>query len=457
MTPDPMQLLRASNPVGDCGAPGFNRLLDRLDHLEPEPSAEPGVDLAPPSRARFFDLRSKEVPRNASARRALAALVPVAVALAVAVVAIVTLHGSHAGGNGPSMSTGSVAFSPGQARGRVVNGSMHQFSTAVSGAHGQSWSAEWFRTTAGQICVQAGRQVGTRLGYVDIDGTLPHDGRFRAWPRDTAVDARCINQPARGGIALTVVERVADSGYELPASGACTAAEHQPCPSADTTTLFYGVLGSDAAMLGYGTEGRGRAVMIQTGPGQDGGYIQTPANGGLSVQCLNMRHCAVGHPTPAQLVHPGARAFALYSGRERSCALRPGRGGVMAADCRYGLTLGPSPYRLTAAEVRTPVHVTTRTKGKQVQVAASFHTRVASSRVSEYELQLSTPDRCPPSGGATTASLPLGGFHDGQLLTVHGTASVPCSGTYHGAVIVQPLVGHRLTVGRFSFKEGHGS
>lgn len=453
MTPDPMQLLRASNPVRDCDAPDFDRLLARLER---EPS-EPQGDQAPgPGLGRFSVLRTKKVPsvaaggtrRPATGRRVLAGLVPVAVALAVAAVAIVSLHGGRAGRSGPvrtTPATASLAGNPGQARGHVVPGSMHPFTVEASGAHNSTWGAEWFRTTAGQICVQAGRQVGRQLGYVAIDGLRPADGRFHPWPSDTAVDARCIDQPAHGGVALMVAEVVDNSGAPLRVSGACTAAGNVRCPPAHSTTLYFGVLGASAGIAGYGT--LRHSTQMNIGPGPDGEYIESLP--------LAVNGCAVaGKGCPPGFPLPRRGAFIAYSGSDRVCSLRgPGTDGLLAGDCPYGLTIGPTPLRLRASQVRTSIHVRWRRVGGTISVAARFRTRVASSRLAEYALRLSTPGRCPPNAGSTSSSLPLGpGFRAGALLTIHGTARATCAGTYHGAVIAQPLVGHQLTVGRFSFK-----
>lgn len=448
---DPMQLLRATNPVDSCEAPDFGRLLTRIEH---EPAVAP-LDEVTPRRKTSAGLGSRKLPRIAGGRHVLAALVPTAVAVAVAAVAIVSLHDDHTNRTGPQQISGSLASPPGQARGRVVVGSMHPFTVSASGFHGQTWGAEWFRTTAGQICVQAGRQVGSRLGYVDIDGTLPHDGRFQPWAPNTAADARCIDRPAHGGIALTVVERVANSGHPLPPSGSCTAVEHSRCPAQDTTVLYYGLLGPGAVYVGYGSQQHGRSETLAADAGADGGYVETTADGGLAFQCAGTSRCPATPLTPRRLVHPGARAFVLYTGAGRSCTLRgPGTNGVMSGRCLYGLTLGPSPDRLTAAQVRARVHITTRTTGASVHVTALFRSRVASSRIAGYSLMISTPPSGCSSGRSASSSSSIAGrqhFHAGATVSELGSAPL-CSGTYHGAVTVQPLVGASITVGRFSFQ-----
>ncbi len=327
---DPVQLLRAANPIDDCDVPEFDVLLARLEREPVAPSGSRGRSVLP---------RRTEARHIARGRRALAALVSAAVAVAVATIAIVSLHD----GRGAPGAAASPAYSPGQAAGRVAPHSMHQFTVAAGGARGQTWGAEWFRTTAGQVCVQAGRRVGGRLGYVGIDGALPADGRFHAWAPDIAVDARCIRQPARGGVALTVVERATDGGRQLPASGSCTAADSTPCPARETTTLYFGVLGSRAGIVAYGREGHPEESLPAGKGGADGEYIAT-FPGAVNDICSRRAPCV--NPTdPSQLVHPGSRAFVIYTGNDHICLLRgPGIDGVMSAPCRYGLKVGRSRH-----------------------------------------------------------------------------------------------------------------
>lgn len=328
---DPMQLLRASNPVRDCDASDFDRLLARLED-------EPRVEGTPPAatRGRFVRLRATKPPRIAAGRRALAALVPVAVALAVAAVAIVLLHRSPTTHHsGPA---GTVSYSPGQARGRVVPGSMHLFRVGALGTERHRRGAEWFHTTARQICVQA----GNRLGYLGIDGVRPHDGRFHAWPRNTAVNARCIDRPARGGVALMVAQNVADSGEQLARRGGCVVGEHTRCPARDTTGLYFGLLGSSAAIAGYGsqTHPRGSPYVMPfggSGLGPDGEYIYALPTA-TNACSANPEACATWASPPS------SRAFVDYSGSRGVCVLRGSRAtGLLSGDCPYGLDSGPSP------------------------------------------------------------------------------------------------------------------
>lgn len=199
--------------------------------------------------------------------------------------------------------------------------------------------------------------------------------------------------------------------------------------------------------------------MLATDAGADGGYIDTSANGGVSFQCAGARRCPATPMPPRELAHPGARAFVLYTGASRSCVLRgPGTDGIMSGRCRYGLTLGPSSDRLTAAQIRSPARVTTKATGTRVRVTARFRSRVASSHMAGYSLALSTPrSGCAGRQGGSSSSITIGGqrFRAGAMVTEEGSAPL-CSGTYHGAVVVQPLVGRQLTVARFSFKDDHG-
>jgi len=64
---------------------------------------------------------------------------------------------------------------------------------------------------------------------------------------------------------------------------------------------------------------------------------------------------------------------------------------------------------------------------------------------------LLTRTKAPRSAGTSSITLGNQRFRAGATVTELGSAAV-CPGTYHGAVIAQPLVGSPITVGRFSFK-----
>ncbi len=217
---------------------------------------------------------------------------------------------------------------------------------------GPPWGLRILKTTRQLGCVQLGRVVDGRLGYLGRDGAFADDGRFHPLPANVVGRRDCSTLDGAGHIFLAI------SYSGLPASGedrACTARKVPPppagvpqralpiCPAADERILFYGLLGPEATSVGY-RDDAGKLRTVKTA-GPEGAYV-------VALRPSSTRP-AKGSWVPSTSPGSGLRQVTYRDGH--TCVIPPPRRRGGARRCPTVGYVTPRRPRLSAARVAAPL------------------------------------------------------------------------------------------------------
>lgn len=246
---------------------------------------------------------------------------------------------------------------------------------------GPGWGLRIVPTTRHTGCIQVGRLLHGQLGELGTGGAFANDGLFHPLPASVLDDAAC--QPLDG--ARRLFDAMSVNGFPASASrSGCVVAgpEQAPvimaagdgpsaCSTAQMRALRYGALGPNATRVHYtGPDGRPASAPVV---GPDGAYLivmpvasqhpeggvmpeLSPSHGLLSVDYRNGHACHIRQER--------------FSANYRRCPL-------------VGYTPIPQP-KLTAAQLRAPVHATITTDAAGRKLTVSFIAPVAAHGVTDY-------------------------------------------------------------------------
>lgn len=219
-------------------------------------------------------------------------------------------------------------------------------------AGGLPWGLRIVKTTRNTGCVQVGRVLNGKLGYLGQDGAFGNDGLFHPLPDSVLDDASC--QPLDGAGRLFI----AMSAHGIPASGSARdclvdrrrhkatgeAAKYPPrCPAEDLRVIFYGQAGPRATAVSY-PNAAGQLRRARTA-GPDGAYLVV-----LPV--------AAGHSTTGTFVptnSPGSGLRSVSYEDSPTCQIPDPRRLGGARLCPLVGYTPPARSRLTSDDVRSRV------------------------------------------------------------------------------------------------------
>lgn len=473
---DPIERLRAANPVVDLPSRPVEELWRRLedDDRRPEPRLSRSRPLARPKKAAHH-LSIGGIMVGISTLTA----------VAIAAIAIVLLdHGrsgtgapSHVPASNPARSvrtalpvgsgirspSGVGSTDPGAAVLRTVK---LQVQTRDPEG-GLVWAMRDFQTTAGETCLQAGRFQDQTIGVIGQDGAWGNDHRFHPIdPNATAADF-CAETDGNGLAFENVIQNETASGGAGPEElrfigcGIAGARHAIPCRKADLRVLQYGLLGPDAASITYlGPTGRSLSEPT-TGP--DGAYlIVERATRYVCGRLGSGSGC--GREAAAGGLSAGS---SLFAGLVTSVQYRDGRvcqvpappppstpAGTPQRSCPPVGYQAPLTAHPTAADLTAPVSA--RKLPGRLLVDIAFTARVAvTSDDSYYEYTLTpasaAPRGCSNDSGENTLQAFTGGsspdpyIRAGQRVVLEDQIKAGCRGTLSGTVAYVPNIGPQGT------------
>jgi hypothetical protein len=264
---------------------------------------------------------------------------------------------------------------------------------------GPPWALRLVKTSRGLGCVQLGRTVDGKLGVLGRDGAFNNDGRLHELS-PTIVNTLGCQQPDRAGNFFTAM-----TFYDLPASGDAScryrsqSARGRPdCAPGSLRTIYYGLLGPEAAAVTY-IDDQGRTVRQPVSSPQ-GAYLIvhrtvpdrrnasgfspgiTPTKG---VEAIEYRDGSTCKPAQARHTH-GSRSCPLKGYQPLDRASIPAS--ALRTPVRVDVSTKPErpAFRGGSASANTP---------DQRRITIRFRARLAADVTSYYTFSLQ------PTGGRT--------------------------------------------------------
>jgi hypothetical protein len=321
-------------------------------------------------------------------------------------------------------------------------------------AGGPPWGMRIWKTTRGAECVQVGRIVDGKLGFLGQDESAGNDGRFHEAPLDVG---NCAPLDAGGHAFLSITTAVPASAAFPPACaaarphlpkpppGVTPAKDTRPlCAPADNRKVLFGLVGPDVKSLSYraddgsiksqpvaAPEGAYVLVFRDASPSSNGYSLGSQPAVGFRIKRIDYRNGTRCDGKVGHLQHPIKCPLAGYT---------------------------PPEHQLTAAQAKRPLHV----HGIR-RLVVSFRAPAAVTSVSSsYQLfvmyhhggrtcsggQGKTTDRDYAKGAVVrmTVTLPLM-CHD---IDVDGTVSYSAAGAANGPEPPLASGPRTVTVGEFA-------
>jgi hypothetical protein len=314
-------------------------------------------------RVAFADAQRARSPRPLRRRAILAlALMTALLAAAIAVAASGLLTGA------PVPNPPGGTFRSDRGPGKPLAARTRMMDLRVDDpAGGPAWGLRTVVTTRNFGCVQIGRVLDGKLGLLGQDGAFSNDGRFHELPPSVLSLANCQQLDGAGNIFLAI------SYQGMPASAldrGCTTRAVPPLPKAISVPSRSAPLpicpASDERILYYGTLGpQGKSITYKD---RQGRHVTVPVQGPSGAYLVVLRP-AKGQTPRGGLVSSSTPRSGLISVQYRDgtvCQIRSPRALGGAKPCPLKGYVQPKQPKVTATELRAPVHATVAPKPVRV-------------------------------------------------------------------------------------------